>query len=248
MNNISHDHQESQEAVYHFWPDSDFTKACLVIRDDPLRRHPPAGSTLIKTDTGTGGHLDLFLLEEFFNLFPNARNQPKRVILSNPLYGHPDTHGNHEISAYVILSHPIPEEDPEYLSAAPGKKQLKPATVRHDKAPQDVLNYFAYLNDKHKWTKVFKATCNESVDRPLRTLQHWRGKKDRMARVYLKGIENLSDKTGIPTRTIKRARALMRAERIIRHRGAGIKGTGYAIHEVPRGLSHVMAWRKDPTL
>ncbi len=132
---------------------------------------------------------------------------------------------------------------PQPLRLVPKKKPASQPKVRHDRPPKDVLKYFSYLNDKHQFTKVLKVMYKQSEYRPLSSLKHWRGKKDHNARVYLLGLDNLVDKTGVPERTVKRARALMIRESIIHHRGAGVQHTGYAIHELPHKMSLVYLWK-----
>jgi len=232
-------------------------KACFLFLSSRPGFDFPPDAVLIPTDNVPKGSHRVFVLPPFFKLLPMARNLPKRAfIVRNPdLYPGPDGTGD---IALVIITHrfhprdpqleplPSPEEKRPHLHVVKSKKQPVPREVRYDRPPKDILKYFSYLNDKHQFTKVLKVMYKESEYRHLGRLKHWRGKKDMKARVYLAGFENLVKKTGLSPRTLNRARSLMIESHIIRHRGAGIKGTGYAIHELPLNMPHVHAWVRNP--
>ena len=139
-----------------------------------------------------------------------------------------------------------PKKTQPPLRIVPKKKPSADSKDRHDKAPQDVLKYFAYLKNKHQFIKVLLIMYKLSIRIDLRKLSHYRGHHSKKARVYLLGHDVLVERTALSDRSVKRAIRLMKDDCIIKHRGGGLKGQGNAILEVPFDLAHVFAWRRKP--
>lgn len=146
---------------------------------------------------------------------------------------------------------PKPKQKPEPvkyppLRVVPDPKPSKPDRRKKKKAPPDVLNYFSWLAPKSSWEVVFKAMYKEGFYEDIKKNKFYQGKHSHLGRFYTWGIKRLVAVTGLSDKTIKKCLALMLKNNIIRRWKGGFPGQGNSFYELPKDLSHVMAWKRKP--
>ncbi len=141
----------------------------------------------------------------------------------------------------------IPFPNQKKPAEIPVAKKRKSKTRRNPPA-KDVLKYFSQKPYRGKWEITLRAMYAASQYRNIKSFKHYPGKHDRKGRFYFHGIDELIKRTGTGNRTIQRHFAWMKKEGLIRLCHRGYPEEGPSIWELPKNMSHVFAWRKNPKI
>jgi len=246
MKKIAHSPTGCQDATYHFLPGDPLSTTCLIIRDDPMQKSPPAGTTRVKTDSGPTGHLEVFLLEEFFSMFPNARDQPKlaTVLHIDRKVKLPD--GTFNLTGHVVLTHSIPDEDPPPPRAAPRQRPKRPRVRRLNIPPADVVQYAQTLPLWPCALRVYRQMYRRSRYGSLQAVPHYPKDTLRKGRYYYCGNVYLARLSGLHKLTVRLILKQLEAANLTYTRYHGYKGRGCSIIELPVNKNHVWKWCRQP--
>ncbi len=138
----------------------------------------------------------------------------------------------------------VDKKEKPKLSIVPDKVDRPSGKKRHDEGVREVLKYFSKYPTRLGWQPVVKAMYKNSRYMYIKELANYTGHYNRKGRFYLKGNEFLEDSLGVTDRTVKRALAWMKLNKVIYLRHRGYPGEGYSIWELPFNLKHVMGWKR----
>ena len=138
----------------------------------------------------------------------------------------------------------VDKKEKPKLSIVPDKVDRPSGKKRHDEGVREVLKYFSKYRTRLGWQPVVKAMYKNSKYLDIKVLANYTGHYNRKVRVYLKGNEFLEDSLGVSERTVKRALAWLKLNKVIYLRHRGYPGEGYSIWELPFNLKHVMGWKR----
>jgi hypothetical protein len=130
------------------------------------------------------------------------------------------------------------------LRLVPDKVDRPSRKKRHGKPARDVLKYFSKDRTRLGWQPVVKAMYKNSKYLDIKVLANYTGHYNRKVRVYLKGNEFLEDSLGVSERTVKRALAWLKLNKVIYLRKRGFPGEGNSIWELPFNMGHVKGWKR----
>lgn len=138
----------------------------------------------------------------------------------------------------------VDKKEKPKLSIVPDKVDWPSRKKRHGKPARDVLKYFSQDATRLGWQPVVKAMYKNSKYLDIKVLAHYTGHYNRKGRFYLKGNEFLADSLGVSERTVNRALAWLKLNKVIFLRHRGYPGEGYSIWELPFNFKHVKAWKR----